>query len=85
MITAAQCRAARGLLNWSQQTLATQARVGVATIQNFEREVAAPRPATLIVIVQAFEREGIEFTNGDAPGVRLHVKAPPKPKKKPPR
>jgi len=81
MITSGQCRAARALLDWSQQTLAKQAKVGVVTVQTFERGLAEPRQATLTVIAQAFEREGIEFTNGDAPGVRLHKKMAPARKK----
>jgi hypothetical protein len=33
--------------------------------------------ALLRLLLDAFEDAGIEFTNGDAPGVRLHkVKAP---------
>ena len=82
MITPGQCRAARALLDWSQQMLAKQARVGVVTVQTFERGIAEPRQATLTVIVQAFEREGVEFTNGDAPGLKLRKAVPPKPKKK---
>lgn len=81
MITPAQCRAARALLDWSQQALAKRARVGVATVQNFERGLAEPRVATLTMIVQAFEKEGVEFTNGDAPGLRL-VKPAVKSKRK---
>src|SRR5262249_31122408 len=32
MLTPAQCRAARGLLDWTQQTLANEAQVGIVTI-----------------------------------------------------
>jgi predicted transcriptional regulator len=85
MITPAQCRAARALLDWSQLTLAKNARVGVVTVQNFERGGADPRPATMTVIVQAFEKAGVEFTNGDAPGLKLRKAVPLKPKKKPTR
>jgi transcriptional regulator with XRE-family HTH domain len=83
MITPAQCRAARALLDWSQQTLAEHARVGVVTVQNFERGTAKPRTATLTVIVQAFEKEGVEFINGTAPGARLHRLAQTKPSRIP--
>ena len=71
MITAAQCRAARGLLDWTQQQLADAAHIGVATVRLFESEGVGARQATLIVIRQAFETAGVEFTNGDQPGVRL--------------
>jgi transcriptional regulator with XRE-family HTH domain len=64
------------LLDWSQLTLAKNARVGVVTVQNFERGLSEPRPATMTVIVQAFEKAGVEFTNGDAPGLKLRKIAP---------
>ncbi len=71
MLTASQCRAARGLLDWTQQELADAARIGVATVRLFESEATETRPATLAVVRQAFELAGVEFTNGDQPGVRL--------------
>jgi len=72
-ITAAQCRAARGLLGWTQQDLAALAGVGVVTIYQFEAGKAAPRRATLMVIRLAMEAAGVKFidANGDGPGVRL--------------
>ena len=73
MITASQCRAARGLLDWTQQELADAARIGVATLRIFEAEGAKTRHATLVVLKQALELAGVEFLdgNGGGPGVRL--------------
>ena len=71
MFTAGQCRAARGLLGWSQHELAQQARVGIVTVHQLEAGISQPRRATLDVIQRAFEAAGVEFTNGDQPGVRL--------------
>jgi transcriptional regulator with XRE-family HTH domain len=73
MITAEQCRAARGLLNWSQQDLAQHAGIGVVTVHQFEAGASQPRRATLDVIRRAFEAAGVEFidANGGGPGVRL--------------
>lgn len=73
MITPAQCRAGRALLNWSQQQLADSAKVGVVTVRQFEREGAQPRHATLDVIRRALEAGGVIFVdeNGAGPGVRL--------------
>ena len=73
MMNAAQCRAARGFLDWSQQHLAQRAGVGVLTVQQLEAGKTAPRRATLAVIRQALEAAGITFIddNGDGPGVRL--------------
>ncbi|MFG1222160.1 helix-turn-helix domain-containing protein [Xanthobacter wiegelii] len=73
MITSAQCRAARALIDWSQQQLADAAKVGVVTIRQFEGGASAPRNATLTVIRAALEAAGVEFIpeNGGGAGVRM--------------
>jgi transcriptional regulator with XRE-family HTH domain len=73
MITSEQCRAARGLLNWSQGELAKKAGVGIVTVRQLEAAAHEPRRATLDVIRRAFEAAGIEFIdeNGGGAGVRL--------------
>ena len=73
MITAPQCRAARGLLAWTQQDLANAAGVGIVTVHQLEAGASQPRRATLDVIKRAFESAGVEFIeeNGGGPGVRL--------------
>lgn len=73
MITAEQCRAARGLLGWSQGLLAERARVGIVTVRQLEAEIHRPRQATLDVIRRALEIAGVDFIdeNGGGPGVRL--------------
>ena len=72
MITASQCRAARGLLDWTQQELADAAQVGVATVRIFEGEAAQTRPAILAALRRALELAGVEFIdeNGGGLGVR---------------
>jgi transcriptional regulator with XRE-family HTH domain len=70
-MTPSQCRAARGLLNWTQDEMASAARLSVVTVRNFENEKSTPQRATLDVIQRALEAAGIEFTNGEQPGVRL--------------
>ena len=76
MITAAQCRAARGLLDWTQQNLADRAGVGIVTVRQVEAGISEPRKATLEVIKRAFEDSGVEFLeeNGGGPGVRLRIR-----------
>jgi transcriptional regulator with XRE-family HTH domain len=69
-----QCRAARGWLGWSQQTLADRAKVSVSTVKDFENRARKPIPNNLAAIRGALEAAGIEFTNGDVPGVRLRKK-----------
>ena len=83
MITASQCRAARGLLDWTQQELANAARVGVATVRVFEGETAETRPATLAVLRRAFELAGVEFIeeNGGGVGVRYRKRQRGRPAK----
>jgi transcriptional regulator with XRE-family HTH domain len=73
MINSAQCRAARGLVGWSQQNLADAAGLGIVTVHQFEAGTSEPRRATLQVIRQALERAGVEFIdeNGGGAGVRL--------------
>ena len=77
MITSAQCRAGRALLDWSQQQLANAARVGVVTVRQFEGGGSHPRNATLAVIKRALEEAGVIFVeeNGEGPGVRLRKAA----------
>jgi transcriptional regulator with XRE-family HTH domain len=73
MITATQCRAARALLDWSQQELADSAGVGIVTVRQLEAGNTQPRRATLEVVRRALESAGVEFIdeNGGGPGVRL--------------
>lgn len=79
MITPSLCRAARGLLNWTQADLAKAASVGVVTVRQFEAESGTPRSATLVVIQQAFEAEGLEFIpeNGGGAGIRFRERKAP--------
>jgi transcriptional regulator with XRE-family HTH domain len=76
MLTAAQCRAARGLLDWSQLDLAKQAGVGIVTVRQLEAGAHEPRRATLDVVRRALEAAGVEFIDendesGAGAGVRL--------------
>ena len=82
MISAAQCRAARGLLGWTQYDLSERAGVGTVTIHQLEAGVGRPRRATLDVVRRAFEAGGVEFIagNGKGEGVRFRK---PKPSRDP--
>jgi len=75
-ISAAQLRAARGLLGWSQGDLAKAANVGRATIADFETGKREPYQRTLDDMRVALETAGVEFTpeNGGGVGVRLRKK-----------
>tara|TARA_R110002020_G_scaffold373949_1_gene585397 strand:- start:483 stop:701 length:219 start_codon:yes stop_codon:yes gene_type:complete len=61
MISPSQCRAARGLLAWSQADLARHSRVNPSTIQLFEAEKHTPKEATVLLLKLCLEAQGIRF------------------------
>jgi transcriptional regulator with XRE-family HTH domain len=79
MITSQQMRAARALLGIDQRQLAELADVSLATIQRMEASDGQVRGVvgTLVKVIQALERAGIELIGENAPssgagrGVRL--------------
>src|ERR1700680_1627253 len=75
-ISAAQCRAARALLDWTQEQLAQNAQVARATIADFERNIRMlPMRQNLVSIVSTLEVAGIQFVaendSGEGVGVRF--------------
>jgi transcriptional regulator with XRE-family HTH domain len=82
-ISAAQCRGARGLLDFTQPQLASAAGLGLSTIVDFERSRRPVSKEALAMIRMAFERAGVEFIeeNGGGPGVRLRKAAKGKSRK----
>jgi DNA-binding XRE family transcriptional regulator len=82
MFTSEQVRAARAMLRIEQRDLAEWSGVSLETIKRIERipgEVSA-YASTVDAIRTALEAAGIEFINGEKPGVRLRpgVKPPAK-------
>jgi hypothetical protein len=75
MVTSAQIRAARGLLNWTVRDLAERAAVHRNTVTRAETEATGPGHAT-VAIRTALEVAGVEFIpeNGGGAGVRLKKK-----------
>lgn len=63
--------AARELLKITQDELAAAAGVSRQSVLNLENGKHTTRSTTLEKIRWALEKRGIEFMNGDAPGVRL--------------
>ena len=74
-ITIAQFRAARALLGWSRSELAARAGLSMPTVKRVESE-EGPRVSddARQKLKAALEAAGVEFTNGNAPGVRLKTR-----------
>jgi DNA-binding XRE family transcriptional regulator len=68
MITSSQIRAGRGLLKWTQGTLAAQAAISIVTLNMIETEQVSARPKTLTAIQRALENGGVRFIGDDASG-----------------
>jgi transcriptional regulator with XRE-family HTH domain len=73
-MTPAQCRMARAAVEMGVRELAGAAKVSTNTVTRFERGEPL-RERTVDALRSALEAAGVEFTNGDQPGVRLR-KAP---------
>jgi len=67
-VSSKQIRAARALLDWSQDDLANASGLSIATIRKLELGHISPRGKTTIQIQNAFEGAGLEFI--DPNGVR---------------
>lgn len=73
-IIPAQIRAARGLLDWSQEKLAVEADVAITSVRDIEGEKRAADSGTAASVRRALENAGVEFVPGtvdSGPGVRL--------------
>ena len=73
-----QCRMARAALGWGVRELAAAAKVSTDTVARFERGEEL-KERTIDALQRALEAAGIEFTNGDQPGVRLTKAAAARP------
>ena len=75
-LTSEHVRAARALLRWEQKHLAERSGISLPTIKRLETRPGPleAKQETRAAIRAALERAGVEFTNGNAPGVRLNRK-----------
>jgi transcriptional regulator with XRE-family HTH domain len=74
VVVAAQVRAARALLNWSQAELAAAAGVGVTTVRDIESERRPADTGAMRELRRVLENEGVILVPGSAsggPGVRF--------------
>ena len=67
---AIQLRMARAAVGWGVRELAEKAGVTANTVTRIENGADA-KQSTIDALHRALEAAGIEFTNGDQPGVRL--------------
>jgi predicted transcriptional regulator len=72
-ITAAQVRAARGWLCWTQDELARRSGLSQRSVARFELEISAPYASTVAALRKAFEDQGIsfDFEGTEGKGVRV--------------
>ena len=75
MITSAQIRGARALLDWSRQVLSERSGIGISALMRLEASDSIPSGniKTFEAVQKTFEQAGIEFigTPDDRPGVRF--------------
>src|ERR1700681_2336866 len=67
---AIQLRMARAAVGWGVRELAGKAGVTANTVTRIENGADA-KQSTMDALQRALEAAGVEFTNGDQPGVRL--------------
>ena len=76
MITSAQIRAARALLNWTREVLSRRSGIGISALMRLESSDGVPggNIKTFEAVQTTLEAAGIEFIGspGDRPGVRLN-------------
>jgi predicted transcriptional regulator len=84
LLTPAQCRAGRALLEMTQPELAKRASLGLSTIVDFERARRRISDEAASTIKKALEKAGVVFIdeNGGGAGVRLRKPADSKALKK---
>ena len=74
IITPALCRAARALLDWTQDDLAREAKVSVNTIRNYEGAKVSSIHSNLAALQATLEAAGVVFiprNGGGGEGVRM--------------
>ncbi len=76
MMSPSQCRAARGLLKWTQPKLADASGIGLSTINRYENETRPPRKTAVLRLREALEGAGVEFlSENGASGVGVRLKS----------
>lgn len=74
VVVPAQIKAARAMLDWSQEQLAKEAKIGVTSVRDCEAMRRGEDVGAVAAMRKAFENAGIEFipgAEGSGPGVRM--------------
>lgn len=75
MMTGSQCRAARALVEYSRDHLATSSGISTEIIEMFERKLDNPDDASIDALRSGLENAGAVFlTDGEAGGIGVRLK-----------
>jgi len=77
LLTPALCRAARGLLDWSQADLAERAAVSRSTVKDFETGAHELHRASEAQLLRAFAAAGAVLASVEGRGTGLFLAPPP--------
>src|SRR3954471_23480116 len=76
MLSSEQCRAARALLDWTQEELAERAGVSRSTVRGFENGQHEPHRASAAMIRTALEQAGVVLIDADGQGEGVRFQSP---------
>jgi transcriptional regulator with XRE-family HTH domain len=76
LITSAQIRAARAMMDWSRDDLSKKSGVGISALMRFESAEGIPagKIQTLQMVQSAFEKAGVEFIGSPESGAGVRWK-----------
>jgi transcriptional regulator with XRE-family HTH domain len=77
LTTGYQLAAARALIGMDQATLAERAKLHINTVRMMEATKGEPLRArfhNVQAVQRVLEAAGVEFTNGNAPGVKMRAR-----------
>ncbi|KQT65951.1 MULTISPECIES: helix-turn-helix transcriptional regulator [unclassified Aureimonas] len=73
ILTPEQCRAARGLLDWTQEHLAQEAGVSRSTVRDFEKQRHHLNRASEELMIEAFAKAGVRLISLDEDGLGVRL------------
>jgi len=65
MLTSTRCQAARGLLQWTRERLASEAGLDAGRVVAFELDQGPSDPATIAALTGALEAAGVTFAGAN--------------------